>query len=849
MFLMRFNQTKKRILFNLFYNKIEHKCFLYVVYLKINRKKVKTTKTILLTALLFAIPLARAQQQNQAVIEGRIFNAGNNEPIPFASIIIYGTTIGSISDLDGNFLFTGIEPGFVRLQASSVGFDPAITEEYQVTNAKKIFVEIPMKEANIELSAVVVKASPFRKQEESPVSLRIIEISEIEKNPGGNRDISKVIQSFPGVGSTVSFRNDLIVRGGGPSENRFYLDGIEIPNLNHFSTQGSSGGPAGIINVDFLREVEYYSGAFPSNRGNALSSVFDFSQIDGNKDKIRFKGSIGASDLALTLDGPVSDNTTFIVSARRSYLQFLFTLLELPFLPTYSDFQFKVKSRIDEKNEISFIGIGAIDQSTLNLKANETAEQRFILEYLPVNEQWNYAVGAVYKHYRERGFNTLVLSRNYLNNVSYKNLQNDPELERTFDYSSTEAENKFRFEHFVRTPADYKIVSGISLEYAQYTNQTSRLLFLDDSLVTFSYESSLNTAHYGAFSQVSRAFVNRKLTLSLGVRLDGSVYSDEMANPLKHISPRISASYRLNDLMSLNFNSGRFYQRPPYTALGYSDANGLLVNKENGITYIRADHLVGGIELRPSRNSIITLEGFYKLYGNYPFSLQDSISLASKGGDFGTFGDEALKSLSRGRTYGFEVYAKSKDLLGFNTILSYTYVISQSKDLDKNLEPLDSYTPTSWDNRHILILTATRKFKRNWFAGGKWRFVGGSPYTVYDYDKSGIKAAWDANGRAYWDFTRFNEERLSPYHQLDLRIDKQYFFKKWSLNFYVDVQNVYNFKSETPDRLVREATLKGGPVENDPYIDEYGIERYRLVTLESEGSGTVLPTIGIIVEF
>jgi hypothetical protein len=795
------------------------------------------------------MPRTFAQQENRAVIEGRIFNAGNNEPIPFASIILYGTTIGSISDLDGKFLFTGIEPGFIRLKASSVGFEPAITEEYQLTNAKKIYIDIPMQEANIELSAVTIKASPFRKQEESPVSLKIIEISEIEKNPGGNRDISKVIQSFPGISSTVSFRNDLIVRGGGPSENRFYLDGIEIPNLNHFSTQGSSGGSVGIINVDFLREVEYYSGAFPSARGNALSSVFDFSQVDGNKEKIKFKGSVGASDLALTLDGPLTENTTFIVSARRSYLQFLFTALQLPFLPTYNDFQFKVKSRLNEKNEISLIGIGAIDQFSLNLKANETPEQRYILEYLPVNEQWNYAVGAVYKHYRERGFNTLVLSRNYLNNLSYKNLQNDPELARTFDYASTEAENKFRLENFTRTLSGYKFVYGINLEYAQYTNQTSRLLFLDDSLSALSYNSTLNTTNYGAFAQVSKAFIDRKLTLSLGTRLDGSSYSPEMANPLKHFSPRISASYKLNDMISLNFNSGRFYQRPPYTALGYRNIYGILENKENGITYIRADHVVAGFELRPSENSIVSIEGFYKQYNNYPFSLLDSISLSSKGGDFGTFGDEPLKSVSKGRTYGFEIYAKSKDLLGFNAILSYTFVISQFNDLDKNLEPLDTYTSTSWDNRHILILTATRKFKHNWFLGGKWRFAGGAPYTVFDYDKSSIKSAWDARGRAYLDYSQFNEERLSPFHQLDLRVDKQYFFKKWSLNLYVDVQNVYNFKSETPGNLVREATLQGNPVENDPYIDENGIERYRLTYIPSDGQGTVLPTVGIIVEF
>ena len=106
-----------------------------------------------------------------------------------------------------------------------------------------------MNETSVAIEEIVVKASPFRKSEESPVSLRRIGIEQIEKNPGGNRDISKVIQVLPGVASTPAFRNDLIVRGGGPSENRFYLDGVEIPNLNHFATQGASGGPVGILNV------------------------------------------------------------------------------------------------------------------------------------------------------------------------------------------------------------------------------------------------------------------------------------------------------------------------------------------------------------------------------------------------------------------------------------------------------------------------------------------------------------------------------------------------------------------------------------------------------------------------
>ena len=318
--------------------------------------------------LLFLPVLMVAQQ---GTIKGRIYDASNNEPVPFANIIIFETTIGSSSDLDGNFIFTGLKPGFVRLAVSAVGFETKVTEDFQVTNAKTFFIDVALTPKDFELQEVVIKASPFQRNEESPVSLRTLQISEIEKNPGGNRDISRVIQILPGVASTPAFRNDVIVRGGGAFENAFYLDEIEIPNLNHFATQGSSGGPVGIINADFIREVNFYSGAFPADRGKALSSMLDMKLLDGNKDKMVYRGSIGATDLALTMNGPVTKNSTFIASYRRSYLQFLFDVLGLPFLPTYNDFLLKYKINIDQKNEISFLGLGSIDKFKLNTGIEE----------------------------------------------------------------------------------------------------------------------------------------------------------------------------------------------------------------------------------------------------------------------------------------------------------------------------------------------------------------------------------------------------------------------------------------------------------------------------------------------
>ena len=788
------------------------------------------------------------QEEGKGIIEGRIFNVTTNEPVPFANIVIWGTNIGSVSDLDGRFLFTGIKPGYVELRASSVGFKQYISEPILVTNANKVNIEIPLVESVIEIDEITVKASTFRRTEESPVSLRRISIEEIDKNPGGNRDISKVIQSYPGVGSTVSFRNDLIVRGGGAGENRFYLDGVEIPNLNHFATQGASGGPVGILNVDFIREVNFYSGAFPANRGNALSSVFEFSQIDGNNDKLKFKGSVGASDLSLTLDGPITEKTTFIASVRRSYLQFLFTALELPFLPTYNDFQFKVKSRINEKNEIYFIGLGSYDVSTLNLEANETEDQRYILSFLPENKQWSYTFGLVYKRFYKNGFDTWVLSRNHLNNASYKYYNNiEEDSLKTLDYQSWEGENKFRFEHTSRYDNGLKLNYGINFEQVKYSNNTFSRSFANDAPYTIDYDSELSFFKWGIFGQVSKGFVKERLVLSLGARMDANSYSSEMNNMLKQFSPRFSASYLLAPKWYLNFNTGRYFQQPPYTMLGFRDNAGTLVNKENGLKYYRTDHLVTGFEFLPDDKSRLSLEGFYKWYADYPVSVIDKVSLASKGGDFGTVGDEEVLSLAKGKAYGLELFYRNKDLAGFNVIFSYTLFRSKSQEIDQSLNPVDNYIPSAWDNKHLINLTTIRKFKKDWQAGFKMKFLGGAPYTPWDLATSEMRPAWDSRGRGYLDYTQFNTLRLNGFYQLDIRVDKEFYFDRWTLTLYTDIQNILNFKAEQPDNLYTAEDANGNPViinPEDPYMDQL----YELKLVQSE-TGTILPTVGIIVEF
>ena len=774
-------------------------------------------------------------------VTGLVKDAYTNKAIPFVNVLIYETTTGTITDTLGRFELENVQAGFVRLQLSSLGYKPIITEEINVSQIRSNYIELFLESSAEALDEIQITASPYVVKAEAPVSLRRIGIDQIEKSAGANRDISKVLQSFPGVGSASTFRNDLFVRGGGPSENRFFIDGIEIPNLNHFTTQGASGGPVGILNVDFIREVDFYSSAFPVSKGNALSSVFEFKQIDVKEEKPRFKGSVGASEVSLTTTAPLSDKTGMIASVRRSYLQFLFDALGLPFLPTFTDFQFKTRTRIDAKNEITFLGVGAIDRFKLNKNAEPTEENNYILDYLPVNNQWNYTIGAAYKHYFEKSYLSFFISRNHLNNEAYK-YQDNIEIPENLltDYSSDEIENKFRVEYTAR-PNDFTINVGFGAQYVQYFNDTYNKVFQDDEPTEINYSSELDFIKWSVFGSVSHPFFNNRLTLSAGLRMDANNYSSKMNNLPDQFSPRLAASYKLLPDVYINMNVGRYYQNPAYTTMGYRSNDGELVNKANGLKYLYSDHLVGGLEFRPDQRTRITLEGFYKEYDDYPFSIQDSISMASKGGDFGIFGDEEVTSTSRGKAYGAELLVRTRTTKGLNLIAAYTYVRSEFTNWE------DIFVPSSWDSRHLFTFTGNKNLGKNWDLGIKWRFVGGLPFTPYDFDKSSLVLAWDAQNRQYLDYSQFNTKRLDSFHQLDLRVDKTWYLNKMTLGFYVDIQNLYNKQAQQAPELIQVLDENNQPIIINPG-DPIEEQRYALKELNTT-SGTVLPTIGLMIEF
>lgn len=767
-------------------------------------------------------------------VKGVVTSRATGEGLPFVSMGIWNTPMGTMTDSLGNYFIGNLSPGMYRIQVSSVGYKTYVSPEFRISSYDYT-LDIALEESQVALSEVSVVAAPFRSSIESPIAMRVIGVQEIEKSPGANRDISKVVNSFPGVASAVGngYRNDLMIRGGGPSENKFFLDGVEIPNINHFSTQGASGGPVGIIDADLIREVNFYTGAFPVSRGNALSSVFDFKLLDGTPDKYTFKGTVGASEVALTSKGHIGNKTTYIVSVRQSYLQLLFSLLDMPFLPRYTDAQFKVKTRFSQEHELMVLGLGAIDDMKLNTETDpEDESKQYLLNYLPTIKQNTYTLGAVYKHYSGNHTQTVVLSRSFMNNSNIKYRDNDESStdNLTLRLKSDEIENHLRFENRSLVGL-FDLTAGFNVDYAVYRNNTFQRAFTDISK-EIRYKTDLGLFKWGIFATSGYKSADDRFSASFGFRLDACNYSSLTNNPFKQFSPRLSLSYNLIGNFFLNGSIGRFYQLPAYTTMGYQEDN-VLINKSR-LKYVCSDQAVVGVEYYINKWARLTVEGFYKKYTHSPLSLRDSIPLACKGTDYGVSGNEAASSTARGRAYGLEVMLRWFGMGRFTALASYTWYRSQFEDPATGI-----YIPSAWDYRHLFTLSGTYKLPKNWDIGLKFRLMGGAPYTPYDEYTSSLVSAWDATARPYYDYDRYNTGRLKTFYEADIRVDKSFYFKGVMLGFYVDLQNVLNFKYDNPPVLISTG---------EKYVDNDGTERYRMKYIAQQ-SGVILPTLGITVEF
>lgn len=808
-------------------------------------------KNILLTTLISTFVVAVAGAQT-AVLTGTVKDKSTQESLPGVNIVLENTTppVGAVTDADGVFRLN-VNPGSYNVTATFVGYKGQTKFNVVLTTGNVSTINFELEEEQTTLREIVVegRVTADAATIETPLSIQRLTTEEIKNNPGGNFDISRVIQALPGVGgatATASFRNDIVIRGGAPNENVYYLDGIEIPVINHFSTQGSSGGPQGILNVSFIEDVTLSTSAFDARYDNVLSSVLQFKQKNGNPERLQGNVRLSATELATTFDGPLGKNTTFLASARRSYLELLFKLIDLPIRPNYWDFQYKITHKLNPRTTLSTLGVGAIDRFSFAIPENATPENIYVIRSNPLINQDSYTVGASLNHLIDRGFLNLSVSRNVLNNRldKFEDGTNPDESARTLRVRSVEAENKLRLD-VTRTKEGVKFSAGVVGQYVQFTNDVYNVIrkeIVDEGgtviqpAVIYAYNSDLDFFKAGAFAQVSKTF--ESFQLSAGVRSDVNSFLTKGLNPLKTLSPRVALSYSIDERWRLNVSTGRYYKLPVYPTLGYREGNSFS-NKD--AAYIGSTHYVAGLEFLPLSSLRFTLEGFLKQYDHYPLSLRNGISIANAGVEFGQIGAEPVESEGKGRAYGIELFAQQKLTRNSFFTISYTLFKSQFTGVD------GEYRPAAWDNRNLLSAIYGRKLKHNWEIGFKFRYAGASPYTPFDLEASRLN--YLSLGEGIRDYTRVNSQRLRSFKQFDLRIDKKWNLRKLTIDVFLDIQNLTNSKStgsltytfERNEDNTGFATTDGAAVEPD------GSNAIPIILKDDDG--TILPSIGFIIEF
>ncbi len=791
-------------------------------------------KNYLVATLLLLANISFAQNERYSV-RGEVINASTREGVPFATVVVEEQpTLGASTDENGKFEIFGVKAGIYRFGAYSLGFEPTVSPEYMVSS-NSAPIELVMTESTELLDTIVVVRSLFKPVLQSPVSLRRIGLQQLEKSAGANRDLSRVVQSYPGVAfSPASYRNDLIVRGGSPSENRFYVDGFELPNINHFSTQGASGGPVGLINADLIREIELYSGAFPLSSSGALSSVLDIELRNGNPDEQNFKATVGASEVGISGSGHLSPSSDYIFSVRRSYLQLLFDALGLPFLPDFYDAQLKVRTKLSSSDYLNFLVVGALDDMSLNSDAS-TPTGRYILSYLPRIEQQTLTLGASYRHFSGQDSYGIYLSHSYVGDLNEKYAGNDTSSEDNLLLKLKSAQNRTLLRSENRSYRDaWRINYGAQIAATSYAVDSYNMVYsTDEGNLAKRYDEKLQLFEWGAYAGAEYIDPEERFSASAGLRLDGSNYSRRTREFWRALSPRLGFSYSLSERVAINIGSGIYYQLPPLTALSFREA-GELVNRSLG--YIRVWESTIGIDCNLTDQIRLSAEGFYKDYGDMLLSLERGIPLWDTGADYGSVGGEPLAGGVAGRAYGVELMARAEVIDRLSAIASLTLFRSEYK-----VDDTSGFRPSAWDNRYILNMSGTYRLGRNWRVGAKFSAIGGAPYTPYDVEGSSLVGVWDVNGRARLNDALHHTLRSDGYAQLDVRVDKNFYFKRWGLELYLDIQNI------TASKLVGPAIpFSTGEIDNASLPASE--QRYGITYIDNI-SETVLPTVGVSIEF
>lgn len=720
------------------------------------------------------VSTAMLHAQGTGSVRGRVLDAVTKEPLVGANVFLKGSSFGAATDLEGRYVVDNVDAGTYRVQASVIGYKAQIETDVVVQPGRETQVDFDLASTAIDLDEVVVEADYFRENADAPVSAQTLSYEEIRRFPGGQEDVVRAIAVLPGVVQASAGRNDLIVRGGAPSENLYVVDGLEIPNINHFGTQGATGGPLSFINLDFVKDVTFATGGFGPRYGDKLSSVMNITLQEGRRDRLGGKVNVSATQFGLNSEGPIGEHGSFLFSARRSYLDFIFKAAGFGFVPEYWDFIGKATYDIDRANEISFLTIGVLDNVRF---FNDDEEQRFSNSRVLGNAQDQYFSNIRWRHLMDNGFVSFALGRTF---VDYSFLQSDSLLNPVFVSDSKEGETSLRADGvFLLDDRALELSFGVQGKRAKIDGAfawTPTPDSFNENPMISNMENQWDTTAYkaNAYVQLARDLLP-KLRVTVGGRMD---YFNLIENPVA-ISPRASVRYSFTDVTSVTASGGTYYQSPSYIWLMSNPAN-------TSLDFVKVQQTVLGVEHLLRSDLRVRVEGYYKEYHDYPASSERPwLVLANTGAGFGgaesgfdAFGFDNLQSVGNGTSRGIELLVQKRlSELPFYGIFSLSLNETEYTAID------GVSRPGLYDQRVILNLSGGWKIGEKWEVSSKFRYGSGTPYTPFQPDGS---RNYEAD---------YNEARLPDFHSLDLRVERRWLFSGWSLITYIDIQNLYNRKN------------------------------------------------------
>ncbi|MDP8240674.1 MAG: TonB-dependent receptor [Candidatus Hatepunaea meridiana] len=769
--------------------------------------KINNLKSICLIVVLISA-VAAFSQIKPSTIKGKVLDRSTRAAVVSANIVILSTDFGAATDLDGSFKIVGIPPGTYSLQATALGYIGDSKSDIAVLPGRSVNVEFLLEPTAIKGEEVVVTGGFFRPKPDLVTSSRSLRYEEIRRAPGSAEDVQRVIQALPGIANSNDQNNEIIVRGGSPSENLLVMDGVEIDNINHFPEQASSGGPIGLVNTEFLREVTFASGGFSARYGDRLSSVLDLELREGDREQ--FSGQIETSmaGLGVNLEGGLAgEKGSYLVSFRKSYLDLIQGPIGLTSIPHYWDTQFKVAYDLSPLDKLSLIGLYGRDWISISVD-DEDAWSRGA-EAVDV-KGYNLALGLKWRKVWRGGYTDVVLARTEINHnyevfeVNVDRISNARSRRLFFLGDDTETNHQLHANWTGRIRKMDEISAGLSLKpitfihdewLAQDTTYYDDInndgiqpdtVFRPERII----DESTTSLKYGGFIQYRWRPLNR-LTLVGGVRLDGFQYSEQAT-----VAPRLSASWDVLPKLTLKAAYGIYYQSHPLIIYTY-DPGG--ANKT--LPHPRAAQYVGGLSYLLTNSTLLSVEGYYKDYCNlvvYEQKLREDDNPAFR----------SWRYLAVGRKWssGIEFFAQQKLATNWYGSLSYSYGESNFDDSQ------ETYS-SDYDYRHIGTMVLgykfsglpMRSFQKHWYGwwtnvlpvngdemtlSTRYRYVSGRPYTGKEWTLRGLEYY------EHWEnYVQTNGSRYPDYNRLDVRLDSKWFFGSKSIICFLEVENLLDRKN------------------------------------------------------